>query len=211
MAKGGENRLECEIVSGGSVGHSFPVHLSSKLVEKNNALMMKGRWFIRIPGAQVEETHIRGYGMIASALTIPNQANITTLPGSYARRRRHLATTGQRSLMVARVSVSDSAPTYSASQLQQWYFDPNSFSLARQYARCSSVQQIFSPWSTPVLEVALFGNIASFTQTTLVNAAVTAVQNALGGSSIPVQHIAFVLPPNLSTSFVAVGQVGGWR
>jgi hypothetical protein len=210
-SKGGKDRLECEIVSGGTVGHSFIIKLSSKLVEKHNDLMLRGDWYIEIAGAQIQETNIHGYGVIGTNLIIPQASKIKTIPAPVkAEGRRGLLTTGQRSMMVVRVSVSDSTPTYTASELEPWYFDPDSFSVTRQYNLCSSGQQIFTPWSTPVMDVFVSGDVASFAQTTLVNAAISAVQTALGGTSFPMQHIAFILPPGMP-NFVAVGQVGGWR
>lgn len=206
-----DDRVECEVVAGGTIGHSYPIELPSTLLNDNQELLMKGEWYVDIPGAKVEEVLVEGYGMIGSSLSIPDPTKIKTIPPPTASGTgRNLATTGQRTLMVARVSVSDATPTYTASELQPWYFDPNSFSVARQYSRCSSGQQVFVPWSTPVLDVFVSGSISSFSQTTLVNAAISEVQIALGGTSLPVQHIAFVLPPGGPT-FIAVGQVKGWR
>lgn len=118
--------------------------------------------------------------------------------------------------MVVRVSVTDSSPTFTASQLAEYYFDPNSYSLVRQYNWCSFGALQFTSYdsSEPVLDVFVPGYAANFTNAQLwpLAMAVGATQKNVAQLTSLAQHIAFVLPSGLGgTAFYAVGTVGFWR
>lgn len=208
-------------MAGPRTGHSYSLELSSELVEAHESLLRRGAWYITIPGARIEETYIDGYGTMGTRIQIPNPSLITTVPApdevevSLAHRGLSYApAVGVRNLMVVRVSTSDASPTYSASELATYYFDTSSFSMARQYSMCSAGLLRFVPFSTPVMDVRVSGSVSSFSKENLVNAAISAAQNSLGGASLPavVEHVAFILPPGTAgMAWFATGQVGAWR
>ncbi len=128
---------------------------------------------------------------------------------------RQLQTTGTHTVLVLRVSVSDSSPTFSASDLANDFFD-NSFSVATQYSGCSFGAVQFQSYdsSNPVVDVLIQGSAASFTSSNLWPLAMSAGASQKGVSYLTnlAQHVAIILPPNLSdsSSWYAIGSVGGW-
>ncbi len=218
------DHLECELVSGPLVGHSYAINLSSEFVTTHESLLRRGEWYISIPGGTIEETYIPGYGPMGTRVHIPNASAIRTVAApedvktktSLAHRdlMTKLPAVGVRNLMIVRVSTSDASPTYTASELATYYFDTSTFSMARQYNWCSAGLLSFVAYSTPVMEVHINGAVSSFSNADLVNAAITVAQNQMDGVSLPqaVQHVAFILPPGTAgVTWFATGQVGAWR
>lgn len=231
MVSGEEDHLECELISAddGAMVHGLQIKLPEALVEDNAKAIRRGEWFVMIHGAKVEETVIEGFGSLPTSVWVPEHAKIVTLSpeegdlyveaikGSRVSRymSEDRSLTESRRIMVVRVSTSDSAPKYTAAQLQQYYFSLSSYSLVRQYALCSASTLWFKGFrgSQPsVLDVYVPGSAASFGKETLWQAALVIVQNQLGLSSVTsvTEHVAFVLPSGLQGGqWFGIGTVGG--
>lgn len=213
---------------------AFGLHidLPESVVVANNEALHHGEWFVNITDATVETINIKGHGIVRTAIDVSSIATITTISPDDGRlallsarqvRRmeesiggRHLQTMGTHSLLVLRVSVSNSAPTFTAAQLAQDYFDMSSFSLARQYSMCSFGAINFKPYdyANPVMDVMVQGDAASFTKDTLwpLAMAAGAAEKQVSDLTTLAMHIALILPPGLSDSsdWQSVGTVSSW-
>lgn len=242
MHEGGARQyLECELIlqRKSKVIHGLRIELPNELVQNHLVALRRGEWFVEIMGATLQKSYVEGHGLVPWAISIsPSDGRVSTIPPQQARlymrtieqpspsllrnletktgHRRQLQSVGTRSVMVMRVSVSDSSPTFTASQLAGYYFDPNSFSFARQYNWCSFGALRFTPFdkSHPVLDVMVPGNAANFTLPQLWPLAMSigAAQKNVTQLTSLAQHIAIVLPPGLGGgAFYAVATVGFWR
>ncbi len=212
--------------------HGLQITLPTNLVEDNRKTLHRGEWFVRIFGAKVEETLIEEYGPLRTSVFVPEHATIVTIPPNegdqymeavqgrrssrYLVEDRNLAQKSVRRILVARVSTSNSAPSYSASQLQQFYFDLNSYSVVRQYALCSSSWLWFKGYNNqnPVVEVYVPGSAGSFNERSLLSAALNQLQSQLHVKSITslTEHVAFIFPPGIQGgTWYGYGTVGSYR
>lgn len=232
-ASGHREYLTCDLISEqqGLVAFGLAIELPDDVVRDNEEALNRGEWFVNINEATIEEKYIEGYGMIRTGVTLHADSSVTTVTpedGKMAmlsakgdRREldspssRQLQTTGTHTVLVLRVSVSDSSPSFSASDLANDFFD-NSFSVATQYSGCSfgAVQFKSYDLSNPVVDVTIQGSAASFTSANLWPLAMSAAASQKGVSYLNnlAQHVAIIMPPGLSDSsgWYASGSVGGW-
>jgi hypothetical protein len=196
------------------------IDLPEHVVDENNEALTRGQWFVNLEGAAVETTYIEGQGTITTGIAISKETIVTTVSpddGEMAmlsakgisedarlgERRQLQLTVGLHTVLVLRVSVSDSSPTVLASRLAEVFFG-SSLSLVTQYRGCSFGAIQFEAYDSahPVIDVVIQGNAASFTSDNLwplaVNAA-AALKNVKYLTDLA-QHVAIVLPPGLSDS-----------
>ncbi len=213
--------------------HGLPMHLPADLVQENQDALRSGDWFIQIPGATIEETYIPEFGVLRSGVRIAQESQIMTIPPEEGRlisysvrgRRpqdhirlhaRRLDTMGQRTVLVVRVSTSDASPTYTASQLSQYFFDTKGYSMVRQYQLCSTGALQFQPFDffSQVIDVVIPGQVASFTRELLWSAANAAASSERNVASLDLlsDHVAFILPSGTQGGYwIASGTTGSWR
>jgi hypothetical protein len=230
----------------GVVFHGLSIHLPEEIVDRNQNALRRGEWFVQLPGATVTETYIPGYGKLRSSIKLGPHSQINTISpeqGEFVlhslqgqdslydgRRRRQdhhtrsrrqdqlgaMTSTGTRTLLVVRVSTSDASPTYTASELAQYFFDTNSYSLVRQYQRCSMGALQFQPFDffSQVIDVVVSGQVGFFTKELLwaaANAAASAQRNVVSLDALS-DHVAFILPPGTQGNYwIAAGTTGAWR
>jgi hypothetical protein len=234
-ADGEKDHLECDLISedDGAMVHGLQITLPNHIVEDNQKALHHGEWFVRISGAKVEETLIEDYGTLRTGVFVPQDAQIVTIPpeegdlymhavhggrsSRYLVEDRSLSNKQVRKVLVVRVSTSNAAPTYSAAELQQYYFSLSSYSLTRQYALCSSSWVWFEGYNQPyssVVDIYVPGNVGSFSYQTLWAAALVTLLNQLRITSVTqvTDHVAFVLPTGVQGGvWYGVGTVGSWR
>ncbi len=227
--KGHREFLSCDLIleHEGIVSFGLPIELPKDVVDENQEVLQRGEWFVNITGATVQEKDIENYGIIRDRIFVPRWATIKTVApedgkaamnaakGASSRERR-LSTTGTHTLLVLRVSVLDSSPTFDASQLAEDYFDMNNFSLVRQYNWCSFGAITFVSYdpSNPIVDVVINVHAANITSNNLwplAMAAAASLKNVNYLTDIA-EHIAIIVPPNLadSSGWYAIGSVGAW-
>lgn len=232
---GARDHLECDLVSvdGGPAIHGLQIKLPHTLVENHRRFLRRGEWYIRIPGARIEQTNIKGYGPVNASVWVPKDAEIVTIPpeegdellqvvegrrnNRYLREDRALAAKSVRRLMIVRVSTSDVSPTYTADQLQQLFFSLSSYSVVRQYALCSSAWLWFKGYnntSSAVVDLYINGSAASFTQQSLMAAVLPTLMSHFNVKVITsiTDHVAFVFPSGLQGArWYGYGTVRSYR
>jgi len=152
---------------------------------------MDGSFYIAIPGGQIVDNDARS----APYVTVPDASKIAIVQGVRQRRRqqrqRQLAVTGTNSVLVIRVSASDSTCDPSRSQLQGSVFGTGSnaltHSMKSQYEDCSNNQLSFAPVTgngviNGVLEVTLNRDVSNENIFSLTNAMNQAAIDAVGNS-----------------------------
>ncbi len=224
--------LLCDLIlqKEGIVSFGLLINLPKDIIKENEDALHRGEWYVNITGATVEEMYIEGHGMVRNRISVPYSSTITTVSpddgkvalvaaeGSLGKvsESRRLQSNGVHTLMVLRVSVSDSTPSFNASQLAKDYFDINSFSLSRQYDWCSFGAIQFVPYdsSNPVVDVVVPVKAANITSSNLWPLAMTAgaVLKQVNYLTDLTMHIAIVLPPGLAdgNTWYAIGTVGYW-
>lgn len=232
---GERDYLECDLISEdeGVMVPGLQIKLPNQLVERHQKELRRGEWYVRIFGAKVKETVIEEFGPLRTSVWVPKNAEIVTIPSADgdrfvdavqgSRSSRYLVgdlilpQKSVRKLLIARVSTSDKAPTYSAAQLEQFYFSLDSYSVVRQYALCSSGKLWFKGYNNPysnVVEIYVPGSAGSFNQQSLLAAALPILQSKLNSQSITsvTDHVAFIFPAGLQGGvWYGYGTVGSYR
>lgn len=207
------------------------IEIPKHIVDKNNEALHRGEWFVSLIGATVVKCYIEGHGQVSTGIAIYPETIFTTVSpinGAMALlsakgtprtlgERRQLQTNGKHTVLVLRVSVSDSSPSISASRLDEVFFDGTNSSLVSQYHGCSFGAIQFQAYdnANPVVDVMIQGSAASFTSSNLWPIAMEAGATLKNVKYLfdLAQHVAIVLPPGLSDSsgWYAIGALGSWR
>ncbi len=204
------------------------IDLPQALVDQHEQALNRGDWFVNITDAMVNEQYFESHGWIRTRVNLPSGSAVTTVAPEIGKMalhsvknvsetvgRRHLQTRGTHTVLVIRVSVSDSTPSLSSSELASAFFGKG-FSVATRFSACSFGAIRFKPYdsSHPVVDVIVKGKAASFTSSNLwpLAMSVGASQKHVSSLTNLAEHVAIIIPPGLSDSnqWVAIGSVGGW-
>lgn len=217
----------------GTMATGLQIKLPNKLAKQHNEKLVRGEWYVRIFGAKIVETVIEEYGPLKTSVWVPDDADIVTISPEEgdqyvdavqgSRSSRSLAGDQRRTrksvrkILIARVSTSDRSPSYSRAELEQFYFNMNGYSVARQYSLCSSGWIYFTGYNFPhsaVVEVHVPGKAGSFDSHALLGAALPILQAQLQVQSITsvTDHVAFIFPSGLQGgAWYGSGVVGSYR
>ena len=209
---GDDETFECTVVSAGREDilkeMSYPIELPLALVLENKKAMDEGNLYVFIPGGYVNEKYIEGIGTMGIDIYVPDGADIRILNNKQARalrrptrnnndRKRSLYAKGVRSVMVFRISTDDGSPDVDSNEIEKRLYSSEEFSFAHQFEECSFGQLRFQPvdYRTPVNELYLPGETASFTERSILNAAMRVATN-IHGSEIwdNLDHAIFCMP-----------------
>ena len=181
------------------------VGLPADFINASYAALRSGEAFISVPGGHKDRA--------SATLIVPPGADVTITvrdPRMLRSRRLSIKKTGSSSVLVLRVSASDSQVTSSLSSLSDKWFGTSgdSMNLKSQYTACSNNQLDFNAASGPgsiidgVVEIGVGISAGGSTSTAIQNAATTAA-TALLGSLDQWDHVAYCLPSGTSGNWVA--------
>ena len=205
-----EENMSCSPVIEGEEGDaSYKIDLPSRIEGVDLDASESGSIFVMINRALIIGDSVVGFEH--ADLKIVDTPTI---------RQRDLQASGSRSVLVLRVSVSDSEPEYTATEFRDRIFGYGEITMQSQYFKCSAGQLIMHPSAEVqdgILEVSLpEAAISDFkTNTELSNAAqeeAARILNLDPGQHISslADHIMICLPPGTG-NWVAAAASNHWR
>ena len=221
--------FECNpLLSNGEVSdYSYRIDIPDEFVRKHMGRIIKGELFVSLPG-----TRIAG-DKILFPIDANNDTNhlgvINVLSQSDWGRRIHnrrlqrmlssgVPTTGTLSVLVVRVSTSDSIPDFTADEYHKLIFD-HEVSLRRQYLACSFGKLDLVPTGHGVFDLYLnktlyqVENATTISRSELVNFAMQELHKVLGVRSTETVSdlLMIILPPMPHQQWAAYAAVGHYR
>lgn len=223
---GDDESFECYVVSQGEENAlrdmSYPIDLPRAVVIENRKAIDDGQLYIHIPGGYVNEQYVEGLGRIGIDVHIPEGANIKVLQSKeknslrrpHEFRGRKLYAKGVRSVMVFRVTTDDASPDVAATEVGEKIFSRDSFSFAHQFDQCSFGQLEFHPVDSRTLVNELYvpGEVSSFTERSILTAAMRVATNIYGDDMWDnLDHAVFCMPDGTSGKpYIAYSGVGSF-
>lgn len=225
-----EQSLECDVLS---LAHdemladmSITIDFSEEFVSENKKALDAGSLYVHIPGGFVNVVDIEGFGAVGTSVHIPPDSNISVLDQTEVASMRHQrrgrrrtfeqtrGMGGTRSVMVFRITTDDASPDIGATEIEDRMFSPTSFSFASQFDKCSFGQTTFEAYDefSPVTELYVPGQVSSFTERTILNAATRRAADAFGKDLWDrIDHAVFCMPDGTTGKpYIAYSGVGSF-
>lgn len=197
------HHFECSPVTNDTLSDfSYVIDLPKEIVAQYRSDIVGGNLFLKIPGGYISGDEV----------VIPENSLITTSSAPESSQRRQLTVVGTRSILVLRISATDTTPDYSAAEIYDFIFNETKPTLKSQYSKCSAGKLTFLPTQYGVMEVKVDLAATGASATTLRDAAITAVTNQLGITSITslADHVMFCIPPGTG-NWAGSAPVNHWR
>jgi hypothetical protein len=228
---GDEESLECDVLSSSELemipDMAISIDLPEDFVYENRKTLDSGLLYVHIPGGFVNEDYIDGFGVVGTNVHIPPESDIAVVDEQeiaslrlHRKRRRAfeqsrgLAGQGVRTVMVFRVTTDDASPDIGASEIDQRMFSQTDFSFASRFEKCSFGELTFESYddNTRVTELYVPGQVSSFTERTILNAATRKASDAFGQDIWDrVDHAIFCMPDGTTGKpYIAYSGVGSF-
>jgi hypothetical protein len=184
--------------------YAYPISLPSEFVNQNREDLLGGTLFVNILGAQIMNESVVQHENSLVALT--------SAPTSFETRRRRLAVTDTRSILVLRITANDTAPYFSAPEIYNFIFNETLPTVKSQYEKLSFGKLNFVPTQYGVLEIHVNLMAKGSLSATIRDAAIAAVVSQTGVSTVTAlaDHVMFCLPPGTG-SWAGSSPVNSWR
>ncbi|CAB9498036.1 expressed unknown protein [Seminavis robusta] len=231
---GDEEDYECVVVSTNKDSALIPdmsvaIDLPLAFIYNNRKALDDGDLYIQIPGGSVNQEFVEGFGLVSTNVSIPPSSEILVLNATevssmrhHRKRRRRTSELkreladgmGVRTVMVFRITTDNASPEIGATEIEERMYSTTQFSFASQFEKCSFGELTFQPFDlqTPVTELYVPGDVESFTERTILNAA-TRQAAALFGSDVwdTVDHAIFCMPDGTTGKpYIAYSGVGSF-
>lgn len=181
----------------------------------NTGALEKGQWFVMMRNGKKElatnSTTINSAPVQAareSLITIPVEDDSSIS----ARSSSSSSSVDVRSVLVLRVTTTDSEPTLLAQEMAGIIFNDTAPSLLTQPSWCSHGKILFQPSSYGVLDIGVDMSAAGSEADAIAVAAYTAANTMLGITLEEVyDHVMFCIPPGTNGKWIAYASVNYWR
>jgi hypothetical protein len=181
--------FECSLVQDNEVSDlSYRIDLPSSIDTTSDERLLNGELFVSVHGGRIE-----GDDVILSEDSV---VSVVPPPAGFQSRRHLFASNGTLSVLVLRISTSDSTPSLSADEFHKLIFE-DEVSLKKQYAACSFGKLNLIPTMHGVLDMYLDATAEGATSMSLVSKANKALKEQLNIAKVSDASdlILMIMPP----------------
>lgn len=190
------------IVDGKELNDLYKINLPDDIIKRNRISINQGELFLSITNTIFQN------GVVSPA----EDSEITVIPDPTSQKRTNdVGVIGTKTITVVRISTRDSAPTFSAIELEDGMFNPNNVNVVTQYLACSSNKLHWQMASSGIIEAFVDAPISDFPSALPL---ISAAQEVLRSQGMEVSNLAdkvlFIVPKGTG-KWVASSSVNHWR